>query len=138
MIARRFAGCSNVSVYPFGLAGATARTPIAVLGDASSVFVAGQQQCEMVELCDVAEVLKPLCRTGIDLIKVNIEGGEYDLLDRMIETGIARACRDIQVQFHDWIPSAAERRKAIQEALSKTHTLTYEYPFVWENWRLQE
>jgi hypothetical protein len=26
------------------------------------------------------------------------------------------------------------RRKSIQDSLKKTHKITYEYPFVWENW----
>lgn len=137
-ISRRFGGCAAVSIYPFGLSNTRALTQIAVLGDASSVFVDGQQRGEMIELRDAAEILEPLRIHGIDLIKINIEGGEYDLLTRMIDTGIARACRDIQVQFHPWIPEAAGRRKAIQEALSRTHSLTWEYPFVWENWRLKE
>lgn len=137
-ITKRFEGCAKVTVYPFGLADAAARTQIAVLGAASSVFAVGQRQYETIELRDAAEVLEPLRSRGIDLIKINIEGGEYDLLARMIETGIARSCRDIQVQFHPQIPGAVELRRQLQEALSVSHRLTYEYPFVWENWRLKE
>jgi hypothetical protein len=43
--------------------------------------------------------------------------------------------RDIQVQFHDFVPDAEHRMRRIQQALEATHDLTFEYPFVWENWR---
>ena len=71
----------------------------------------------------------------IDLIKINIEGGEYPLLKRMIETNIIEKCNDIQVQFHNFYPNAITLRNEIRDSLQKTHFLTYDYPFVWENWR---
>jgi hypothetical protein len=54
----------------------------------------------------------------------------------MLDTGITAKCRDIQVQFHDFVPDAEIRRDEIRRALSATHHLTYDYPFVWENWRI--
>jgi FkbM family methyltransferase len=135
-IERRFNGCQKIVMHPYGLSDRTSQTSIAVRGDASTVLVQRSDETEIIELRDVAEALEPMRQRGIDLIKINIEGGEYDLLPRMIETGLAGVCRNIQVQFHPWISHACERRREIQQSLSKTHELTYEYPFVWENWRL--
>ena len=73
--------------------------------------------------------------TSIDLMKINIEGAEYDLLEHLIENKFVENIKDIQVQFHDFVPNAEARMKNIQAGLSKTHYLTYQYPFVWENWR---
>ena len=56
-------------------------------------------------------------------------------MEFIIQSDIIHSIVDIQVQFHDFIPNAQERRRAIQEALSATHELTYQYEFVWENWR---
>lgn len=39
---------------------------------------------------------------------------------------------------HDFVPDAKRRMQKIQAALSRTHNLTYQYPFVWENWRIKE
>jgi FkbM family methyltransferase len=136
-IEKRFNGCAKITVYPYGLADKTTLTQIAILGDASTVLIRQKEKSESIELRDVAEVLEPMRNSGIDLIKINIEGGEYDLVPRMIQTGLKNVCRNIQVQFHPWVPRAIERRKEIQEALSRTHRLTYEYPFVWENWQLR-
>ncbi|TMA87233.1 MAG: FkbM family methyltransferase, partial [Deltaproteobacteria bacterium] len=77
-------------------------------------------------------------RAGIEtiaLMKINIEGGEYDLLDHLIETGFVSRIDNIQVQFHDFVAEAESRMVRIQERLSQTHAITYQYPFVWENWR---
>ena len=71
-------------------------------------------------------------------MKVNIEGGEYDLLEGLIENGLTARIRNIQVQFHDFVPNAYERMKNIQLSLSKTHKITYQFEFVWENWELNE
>jgi FkbM family methyltransferase len=134
-IKQRFLMFPKVTVHSYGLAEQSSWTEIAVEGDASSVTRKTRAQTETIELRDVAEVLGPVAERGIDLIKINIEGGEYGLLARMLETGLAARCRDIQVQFHPWIEDAAKRKEELQRRLSATHRLTYEYPFVWENWR---
>jgi len=134
-IRQRFQTSSKVTIYPYGLAEATSRTEIAIGADASSVTRKVGTDTEAIELRDAAEILGPIAERGIDLIKINIEGGEYGLLARMLETGLAARCRDIQVQFHPWIDGAVQLRVDLQRRLSATHRLTYEYPFVWENWR---
>ena len=73
----------------------------------------------------------------IDLMKINIEGGEYDLLEHLIDFGYVKYIKNIQVQFHDLLPNAEQRMLMIQRELEKTHNLTYQYLFVWENWRLK-
>jgi FkbM family methyltransferase len=39
----------------------------------------------------------------IDLIKINIEGEEYSLLESMIDSNILKKCGNIQIQFHTFI-----------------------------------
>jgi hypothetical protein len=68
-------------------------------------------------------------------MKVNIEGGEYDLLDHLIESGLIQRVRWLQVQFHDFVPNAAERMRAIQDRLRATHEPEWQHEFVWESWR---
>jgi hypothetical protein len=73
----------------------------------------------------------------IDLLKINIEGGEYPLLADMSKKYLITSCTDIQVQFHDFVTGHQELYADIRSELEKTHELTYRYPFVWENWRLK-
>jgi hypothetical protein len=71
----------------------------------------------------------------VDLIKINIEGDEFPLLKNLIDNNKTNLFKDIQVQFHQFIPDSINKRNWIREKLSLTHTLTYDYEFVWENWK---
>ena len=81
---------------------------------------------------DVYEWFKINSIKLIDLIKVNIEGGEYELLDRMIEAGLMSKVDAFQIQFHDFISGAKQRMEKIREILELTHTPIYHYYFVWD------
>ncbi|MEM7512644.1 MAG: FkbM family methyltransferase, partial [Bacteroidota bacterium] len=99
---------------------------------------AGRWQDEKVEevrLIAFPEAINELGSNHIDLIKINIEGGEFELLEAIIDAGWVDKIDNIQVQFHDFVPNARERMMEIQKKLSFTHELTYQYDFVWENWK---
>ena len=133
-IKQRFKENQKVHVYNYGLAGENKIEIIAISEDESSVFKQSKDSIK-IRLVNALEFLKKKNIDIIDLMKINIEGGEYELLEHLIETGIIKNIKDVQVQFHDFIPDAEVRMKKIQEELKKTHFLTYQYEFVWENWR---
>ena len=74
----------------------------------------------------------------VDLMKINIEGGEYELLEQLIETDMMSKIKDLQIQFHNIASDPEKRMQAIQEALKNSRYLTYQYKFVWENWTRRE
>lgn len=49
---------------------------------------------------------------------------------------IIKNIKNLQIQFHNFVDSAEEKREAIRKQLSLTHKLTYDYYFIWENWEL--
>lgn len=132
-IEARFKKNNKVFVHKFGLANQNGNAKLAIDRDGSSAFKNGGDQVE-IALVKAADFLSEKKVAAIDLMKINIEGGEYDLLDHLIETGCISNIKNIQVQFHDFIPCAQERMEAIQKKLAETHFLTYQYPFIWENW----
>ena len=67
-------------------------------------------------------------------MKVNIEGGEYALLYDLINSGYIKNIENIQIQFHNNVPGHDLMIQDIRKKLEKTHTLTYKYDYVWENW----
>lgn len=136
MVSTRFKTVPNVHCYPFGLGGQTEQLEIALLGDKSSTVSAGAE-VETVSIVDITTWLQDNAITKVDLIKLNIEGGEFALLERLIATNMISNFKNIQVQFHDTVPNAADRMQRIQTALAETHTLTWQYEFVWENWQLK-
>lgn len=133
-IQKRFERNDNIHVHQIGLSGVGRSTRVYLNRDSTSAFKQ-TPQCREINLVRADDFLVTHKIDKIDLMKINIEGGEYDLLDHLLETGWIKRIRDIQVQFHDFVPDAEPRMKRIQIGLSRTHTLTYQYPFVWENWR---
>ncbi len=127
----------KIKVYNFGLSNVNKYTRLNIDQDSTSEFTLSNHKTIKIKLVSFAEFLAKKEITDIDLIKINIEGGEYDLLESMIENHLAGKIENIQIQFHDFVPNAKLRMSKIQKNLSKTHKLTYQYKFLWENWQLK-
>lgn len=82
--------------------------------------------------------IAPYLQTEIALVKINIEGAEYPLLDYIIEKGLMGNIRHLQVQFHLIEGANCEREyELLAKRLSVTHDLVWRYPFCWESWKLK-
>lgn len=121
-------------VYKYGIGGKTEQVSICVDANASSVYGVGGKR-EMIEIKSFAETVDTLNIKNIDLLKINIEGSEYDLLDHILQLGWQNKIIDLQIQFHKVDNQSEARRDRIRAVLGNTHELTYDYYFVWENWR---
>jgi FkbM family methyltransferase len=135
-ISERFARNPLVQVHAAGLAAADGSATLSVAGDASSQVRDGGAETVTVPLRGIAGVLEEVGDGPIHLVKLNIEGAEYDLVEHIVETGIIRRIVDLQVQFHTFVPDAEERMRALRTRLAVTHHPTFQYDFLWENWRL--
>ncbi len=135
----RFEGNPQIIIHPFGLGGRTETVPMSLAANGSShVKEAGGDRPVSAQIQSYAEFIAQSGVTTVDLMKSNIEGAEFDLLEHMLDNGGISNIRDLQVQFHQFVPDASRRRRAIRRRLTATHALTYEYYFVWENWRLKQ
>jgi FkbM family methyltransferase len=134
LIVQKFQANPKVKICNYGLSDCDSHSQMTLSEDGSTLYKPGETQIT-VQLRDIWTVVRELGISRIDLIKINIEGGEYVLLRRMVETGLASICQDIQIQFHKFYPNSKGLRSEIRRALEETHFLTYDYPFVWENWR---
>tara|TARA_B110001450_G_scaffold256296_1_gene286187 strand:+ start:2288 stop:2947 length:660 start_codon:yes stop_codon:yes gene_type:complete len=134
IIDKKFKDIPKVTAYPYGLANEDKELSISDSNDASSVFI-DSEGSEKIELKSILNFIKNNNITYVDLIKINIEGGEYEVLESLLESGIISIFKNLQIQFHDFIiDNANERMENIQTQLAKTHKTTYQYKFVWENW----
>lgn len=123
-VEKRFSGDGKVRVFRYGVSGKTERAELSVRGDATSVFVSGEGAViETISLRDVAEVFaEPSIPAVVDLFKINIEGGEYPLLERMLEAGLVERVRFFQIQFHNFgAPDPGAARDRIRAGLERTH-----------------
>jgi FkbM family methyltransferase len=133
-IRERFRYNDSVRVHQYGLGGSTRTEVMGLSADSSSLF-RELPQTEAVQIIDVAEWFDRESIGCVGLMKINIEGAEYELLERLVETDLIRRIESIQVQFHEIRGDSAARMEAIQTRLSESHVPTYQYRFVWENWR---
>lgn len=131
---QRFDGQLKINCLNYGLSKSDCEIFISKEDDASSTERDLGGRKERIALKDFVSAKMILDIEYIDLIKINIEGGEYDLLDRIIETGGVKNIKYLQIQFHDFVPNAIEMRESIRKRLVKTHREQWSYPFVWESW----
>lgn len=132
-IARRFARNPHIEVFSLALGNHRRQESIGISADGSSVYRPASRR-ELIEFEDVVAFFAQHRIEAVDLMKVNIEGGEYELLPRMIEAGLITKVRHLQIQFHDIAADSAARMDGIRSELAKTHSPTYQYRFVWEGW----
>ncbi len=135
-IEKRFALNKKIKLFKFGLGGKSETAEISVDNDASSIYKNDSDK-EKINIIDIIDFILEHKIEIIDLFKINIEGGEYGTLNRLLENNFVKNIKNLQIQFHDFVENAEEKMKQIQKELSKTHYLTYEYPWIWENWRLK-
>jgi len=128
----RFRNRSKIRIYPIGLAGESGFANLTDSMDGSSVY--GEALGIRIQLVSIFEWLQKSNVSNIDLIKINIEGGEYSLLEKLIEVRALNLFRFFQIQFHPTFEGYEKRINTIHEHLSQTHRLQWEYPLVWESW----
>lgn len=133
-IQKRFQYNKKIKANSFGLSDKTQNSMISVNKDGSSIIKNVGTQVE-VKLVDIIEYIKQNNINKIDLMKINIEGGEYALLNRLIDTGYINNIGSILVQFHNFFPEAHKEMLVIQNRLRSSHKPIYQYEFVWELWR---
>lgn len=136
IIKNLFINNNNIFVYNDGAGGKNEFVDIYMSENSTSVFdCKNNNDKKTISIKKLSEFIDEQKIKNIDLLKINIEGMEYDLLDDLIFSDKLSLFEDIQIQFHDFVPNATERRNSIRESLSKTHYLTYDYEFIWENWK---
>ncbi|QQG42249.1 MAG: FkbM family methyltransferase [Candidatus Woesebacteria bacterium] len=127
---RRYRTKNSVSVLNWGLSNKNTLTKVRLSGDGTSIY-SKSGEMEKVRFLDAAIALKKY--SAIDLISINIEGSEYDVVERIIDSGVIKRIKNIQIQFHRVVPNCEARRLSIIKGLHKTHRTLFSYPFVWES-----
>lgn len=133
MLTARYARKDGVQVHPFALGSESGMFALSDAGDASSALateaggVTGR-----IERADSFLAAEPFAE--IALAKINIEGGEYDLLPALADAGLLTRFRRLQIQFHLLKPEHVAARQAIRKQLARSHRCRWSFDFVWEEW----
>lgn len=134
-INKRFQRNTRIHVYALGASNRNEKRYISVDEDRSSLYKVKTHMDE-VDMVDLVEFIESKKFSSIHLMKINIEGSEFELLRHLIDHSMISRIRDIQIQFHEFIPNSERLITELREELQKTHHLTYKYDYIWENWRL--
>lgn len=134
-ISRRFLLNPKISVLPFAVGERSRTDRMCLDGVGSSLFRGGQKKGIVVRVEDASKLFDICNITHCDLLKINVEGSEYEILPRLINAGLISKIDNLQIQFHDIGPDSQKLMNGIQTELSKTHELTWQYLWVWENWK---
>jgi hypothetical protein len=121
----------NVTVHPYGLSATDGHRVFHVHDDGTGEFVGGAPV--EVPFRSLSSVLPTLPET-FNLAAINIEGGEYELLPLLIDSGAMLRIERLVIQFHRLGSDAESRREDIRNALAATHKCLWNYDFVWECW----
>lgn len=145
----RFRNNPKVQVHNYGIGATTELVTVQKQGQNSSTYrgadgqqpmpvdkVHGTPVAEQISLRNVSDVLMEFGGHA-DLVSFNCEGGEYRVLEKLIETGEIAKFDGVQVQFHNFWNSAPAWREAIRQYLTRTHQEKYNYPWTWEGWTLK-
>ena len=125
---------TGIQVFPFGLGGWTRMAKIRIKGDSTGLFADSGVETE-VEIRSVSEEIDRLQIPTVALLKLNCEGAEFEIMEHVLDVGLALRLENIQVQPHGVVPDAQRRWRAIQVQLAKTHRLTHYQRWAWEMWR---
>lgn len=122
----------------YGLGDKNQKVKISLKGLGSSIFTERDLTNDIktadTEIRSIESAWEELNLGTVDLMKINIEGAEFPLLEKMIQEKMLDKVTTFMIQFHEWHPKAYSRRRRILKELSKTHELVWDYNFVWEKW----
>ena len=90
-------------------------------------FEPGEQVFECFDVLD-------LFYQQIGLMKINIEGMEWAVMQRILDHKVAHYVKHFQIQFHKLSHLSDIAYRDIENRLSETHTRQWQVPFVWESW----
>ena len=98
----------------------------------SNVQKLSEVPLEKINTLDVNEVLEKF--DSVDLLKINIEGGEYDILLRMCNTETISKVKNLQIQFHNFVDDAQQKYDDITTKLKETHNCDFDSMWRWSFW----
>ena len=126
----------KIKTFQLGLSDKNIKETIYLSNEGSSVYLKNEQP-EEIELIDIVDFMNRNMINKIDLLNLNLEGEEYNILERLISSNKIKDIKNIQVQFHKVSDDSMRRRTLIRDILLKTHNEKFCFEFIWEKWELK-
>lgn len=137
-LASQFARNPRVTIHSCALGASATSAQVALARDGSTLMTErfrGMPQTVSIQTRDAeVEVRRIAAERPIGCVKLNVEGSEYEILERLIEGDSLPLSASWLIQFHRVDERSRERREAIRTALGRTHTCRWCFDFIWELW----
>jgi len=134
----RFKGDPQVVLIKGALSSKDGSATLQTAGEASRLLGTTDGQGTCVSLINAVDFIVNHNHSQIDLMKINIEGAEYELITALLEAGLHRRIRNFLIQFHPFGVDYRARYEKITEKLISTHRRDWCFPFLWESWSIRQ
>lgn len=140
---RQFIG-QDVVVHAFGVGPKREDREFRLLGDATFLSSLNRDVVGRNDASAHNVVFRPavdvalLLPEKIGVMEINIEGGEYELIPLLNETGILDRTNFLFVQFHDIGEETTLSISSSRTVLEESHEMVWCYELVWELWKRRD
>jgi FkbM family methyltransferase len=139
---KKFRKNFNIKLFNYGLSDVNADLNLVAANDGSYLAEYGNDSSsgdiEIVKIKSFSETYKNLGIDNIDLLKINVEGAEYSIMNNIFENNLQTKIKNFQIQFHHISSECDNNLTSIRNKLSETHTQKWNYEWVWESWEINE
>jgi FkbM family methyltransferase len=131
----KFMADSRVSIHEFAVTNQDSSIELGIEGEGTGIYSKSTTNLK-VKAKDISRVVD---ETGdsVKVLEMNIEGAEYDCLERLIQTKQISSVETLLIQFHHFGYEEELRRAKIRKDLNHTHICIYDFPWVWERWDIR-
>lgn len=125
----------KVKIYNQAIYSDTKELYLSQEGISSSVITGSDAKKNLkIKAVDIIEIIND--KKIVDLLKLNVEGAEYEIMNRIIDSKNLDKFRSFLIQYHRSVENCEELRKKIRKILlEKNFKEIFNYDFVWEYWR---
>ncbi len=131
-ISERFSDQPNVQLLEFVIGISEGTQQLYVNGEATGSSASGSPI--IVNQQPISRLVSRIDGDTVGVASINIEGGEYELLEMLLESGEIARFNVLLIQFHQVNDYSPERYLKIQSGLAVSHNLSWDYSFVWQRW----
>jgi len=134
MAREKLAGLPTVHFHPYGLGATDATAPLGDSDrDGASFCKPGVAPWVMAQKRCLSSVLQELGVAHIDLMAINVEGGEYELLGHILDEQLIGQVERLMIQWHAPTVIESEAQLKLQDRIARTHAMVWNHA-AWEAW----
>jgi len=127
----------KIKVFNFGLYDKNIQKNITNNKESSTIFFNsdGGGNVTTIEMVDVVDFMDKNLTRPVDLVKINVEGCEYQIMNRLIKSEYEKHFDAFLIQFHriSGMLHGKFRKRTVRHLRDEYHN-NFSFPYIWESW----